>query len=196
MGSAASLTLRRTSLDKDDIAVLDDVVLTLRHDLTLGLDLGLAAEVLEDVIRVDYSLDEGLLEVAVDDTGGLRGLGAVPDRPLSHLVRARGEEGAEVHGLTHRGDDLGQGGLGPDLFTLLVDLLLALEPSQAVFKGDGDGDDGVAWGVGLCPLGDLGQVLVLLADVVSLGEVDEVDNWLGGQEEERVNGFNLGWSSC
>lgn len=172
MVGSGSLTLSRTSLDKDDIAVLDNVVLTLRHNLTLGLDLGLAAELLEDVIGVDDGLDEGLLEVAVDDTGGLRGLGAVPDRPLPHLVGARGEEGAEVHGLAHRGDDLGQGGLGPDLFALLVDLLLALEPRQTVFEGNGDGDDGVAWGVGLCPLGDLGQVLVLLADVVPLGQVD------------------------
>lgn len=132
----------------------------------------------------------------MDDTGGLRGLGAVPDRPLPDLVGACGEEGAEIHGLAHRGDDLGQGGLGPDLFALLVDLLLALEPCQTVFERNGDGDDGVAWRVGLCPFGDLGQVLVLLADVVSLGQVDEVDNWLGGEEEERVNGFNLGWYSC
>ena len=41
------------------------------------------------------------------------------------------------------------------------------------------------------PLGDFGQVLVLLADVVALGEVDEVDDGFGGEEEEWVDYFDL-----
>jgi hypothetical protein len=35
-------------------------------------------------------------------------------------------------------------------------------------------------------------MLVLLADVVFLREVDEEDDWLGSEQEERVDGFDLG----
>jgi hypothetical protein len=34
-------------------------------------------------------------------------------------------------------------------------------------------------------------MLVLLADIVLLAEVDEEDNRLGGQEEERVDDLDL-----
>ena len=43
----------------------------------------------------------------------------------------------------------------------------------------------------LDPLGDLGQVLVLLADVVLLAKVDEEDDGLGCEEEERVDDLDL-----
>ncbi len=43
----------------------------------------------------------------------------------------------------------------------------------------------------LDPLDNLGEVLVLLADVVLLREVDEEDNRLGRQEEERVDDLDL-----
>ena len=38
---------------------------------------------------------------------------------------------------------------------------------------------------------DLGQPFVLLADVVPLGEVDEVGDWLGGEELEAVDDVDL-----
>lgn len=41
------------------------------------------------------------------------------------------------------------------------------------------------------PLGDFGEVLVLLADVVALAEVDEVDDGFCGEEEEGVDYFDL-----
>lgn len=44
----------------------------------------------------------------------------------------------------------------------------------------------------LYPLGNFGQVLVLLADVVLFAEVDEEDDWLGGEEEEWVDDLDLG----
>jgi hypothetical protein len=34
-------------------------------------------------------------------------------------------------------------------------------------------------------------MLVLLSDVVFLAQIDEVDDWLGGEEEERVDDFDL-----
>ena len=43
----------------------------------------------------------------------------------------------------------------------------------------------------LDPGGDLGEVLVLLPDVVTLAQVDEVDDGLGGKEEEGVDGLDL-----
>jgi len=43
----------------------------------------------------------------------------------------------------------------------------------------------------LDPLGNLGKMLVLLADVVPLRQVDKVDDGLGRQEEERVDDLNL-----
>ena len=45
--------------------------------------------------------------------------------------------------------------------------------------------------MGLDPLNNLGQVLVLLAKVVSLAKVGQVDNGLGCKEEERVDDLNL-----
>lgn len=44
----------------------------------------------------------------------------------------------------------------------------------------------------LDPFGDLGEMLVLLADVVFFAEVDEVDDWFSGEEEEGVDDFDLG----
>lgn len=38
--------------------------------------------------------------------------------------------------------------------------------------------------MGLDPLCDLGQVLAFLAEVVFHGKVDEVDDWLGGDEAQ------------
>jgi hypothetical protein len=43
----------------------------------------------------------------------------------------------------------------------------------------------------LDPLDDLGEMLVLLPDVIPLRKVDEVDYRLGGQEEKRIDGLNL-----
>jgi hypothetical protein len=44
----------------------------------------------------------------------------------------------------------------------------------------------------LDPLCNFGKVLVLLADVVLFTQVDKVDNWLGGKQEERVYDLDLG----
>jgi hypothetical protein len=43
-------------------------------------------------------------------------------------------------------------------------------------------------------LRDLRQVFVLLADKILLAEVDEENDGLGGEEEERVDNFDL--SDC
>jgi hypothetical protein len=43
----------------------------------------------------------------------------------------------------------------------------------------------------LDPLDDLGEMLVLLPDVVSLREVDQEDAGLGRQEEKRIDDLDL-----
>lgn len=123
----ANLALGSASLEQDNVAVLDDVVLALGHDLTLGLDLGLSAQLLEHGVVVHNDLDESLFEVTVDNTGSLRGLGAITDGPLAHLIGASGEEGAKVEGFAHGRNDLGKSGLGANLLALLLDLRLVLE---------------------------------------------------------------------
>ena len=46
-------------------------------------------------------------------------------------------------------------------------------------------------GVFLYPFGDLGEMFVLLADVVFFAEVDEVDDGFGGEEEEGIYYLDL-----
>jgi hypothetical protein len=54
-----------------------------------------------------------------------------------------------------------------------------------------DGDNGVAGGVGLHPFGNLGEILVLLANIVLLAQVDEGYDRLGGKEKVRVDVLDL-----
>lgn len=127
----------------------------------------------------------------MNDTGSLRGLGAVADGPLPDLVGTGGEERAQVQRLTHGDDGLGQSRRSTNVLALLVNLRLGLETRETLFEADGDGNDGVTSGVLLDPLGNLGKVLVLLANVVPLAQVDEVDDGLGGKKEEGVDCLNL-----
>lgn len=41
------------------------------------------------------------------------------------------------------------------------------------------------------PFGDLGEMLVLLSDIVLLAEVDEVNDGFGTEEKEGIYDFNL-----
>lgn len=43
----------------------------------------------------------------------------------------------------------------------------------------------------LAPLGDLGQMLVLFPDVILLRKIDQIDDGLGAEQEERVDDLNL-----
>jgi len=189
--SSTRSRLGRTSLDQDNITVLDDVVLAFGHDLTLGLDCRFVAKLLQYFVVVDDTLDEGLFEITVDNTSGLWCLGTVPECPLSDLIGTGCEERTKVEDLAHGGNDLGQGRLGLQLLALLQSGGLGVEGGQALLEADRDWDDGVARSVLLDPFSDAWEMLVLLADVVLLAQVDEVDNWLGGKEEERVDDLDL-----
>jgi hypothetical protein len=54
-----------------------------------------------------------------------------------------------------------------------------------------DWHDWVAGCVFLDPFHDLGRMLVLFADVIFLAQVDEINDWLGCEEEKWVDDFDL-----
>lgn len=174
-----------------NITILHDILLTLGHDLALGLDLGLVTELLEGVVVENESLDEGLLEVIVDDTSSLRGLGAIADGPRSDFIRSDSEEASQLQGLAHLENNLGQSRVGANVLLLFLGLGLSLELGETRLVGHGDGDKRIALGVLVDPLDNLGKMLVLLSDKVLLRQVDEVDNGLGRQEEKRVDDLDL-----
>ncbi|KAI6768176.1 hypothetical protein HG530_006185 [Fusarium avenaceum] len=183
--------LGSTCLDVDDITILNNILLTLGHDLTLGLDLGFFTKFLECVVVENESLDEGLLEIVVNDTSGLRSLGASTDGPLSNLISSDSEEAAKLQGLAHLKNDLGQNRVDTNVLHLFLGLGLSLELSKTRLVGDRDRDKRITLGVLVDPLNDLGKMLVLLADEVLLGQVDKVDDGLGSEEEKRVDDLNL-----
>lgn len=117
----------------------------------------------------------------MDDTSRLGRLGAVADSPLADLIGSGGEKAAEVEDLAHGDDDLGEGGLDAEGLQLSLDLLLSLEAGQTLLETDGQGQNWVSSGVLLQPLCDLAEMLVLLADVVLLAEVDQVYDGLSAE---------------
>lgn len=183
--------LGSTSLDKEDIAILDDVILTLGHDLTSGLDGSFITEFAQNTVVVRNSLNEGLLEVGVNNTGRSGGLDALTDGPLANLILTSGEEAGQVENLAHGGDDLGQTRLGAQVLALLSSGGIVVHQSQTLLELSRDGQDGVTGGVGLDPFEDLGEVLVLLTNVISLTQVNQVHHRLGSEEEQRVDDFDL-----
>ena len=185
------LALSGTGLDEQDIAILDDVILALGHDLTSSLNGSFVAELTQGVVVVGNGLDEGLLEVGVDNTGGGRSLDTLTDSPLTDLISTSSKETGQVKGSTHGGDGLGQTGLGTQLLALLSSGSVIAHQSETLLEACGDGQNGAARGVGLAPLEQTGKVLVLLADVVTLAQVDQVDNGLGSEQEQRVNDLDL-----
>ena len=88
-------------------------------------------------------------------------------------------------------NDLRQGRIGANLLALLLDLFISLELSETILERDGNGNDRVTSRMLLAPLGHLGQVLVLLADVILLGQVHEVDDRLGRKQEQGVDDLDL-----
>jgi hypothetical protein len=127
----------------------------------------------------------------MNNTRSLWCLGAIPNRPLSDFVYTGGEETTQVQDLTHGGDNLRESGLDAEGLELGLDFVLGLEAREAFLEADGDGHDGVAGCVLLNPFHDFAEMLVLLSDVVFLAQVDEVDDWLGCQEEKRVDELDL-----
>lgn len=174
-----------------NISILDNVVLTFGSNLAARFQVRFRPQFLQGCERVHEGLNEGLFEICVDHTSCLRCFGSVSDGPLPYFIGADREKTAQIKNLAHRNDDLGKSGISADVLALLQSLGLGLKLSQAILKGHRDGDDRVARGVLLAPLGDLGKVLVLLPDVILLRKIDQVDHGLGAEQEERVDDLDL-----
>ena len=185
------LALGCTSLDQQNISILDNIILALGHNLSGSLGGAFVAVLLQSVIVVNNGLNESLFEIRVNDTSSSWSLDTLPDGPLSDFIRTGGEKAVQVQDMTHGSDDLGQTGLGSEVLALFLDGSVITQLGQALLEGGGDGEKRIAGRVGLDPLDNLGEVLVLLADVVPLAQVDQVHNGLGCEEEERVNDLNL-----
>jgi len=185
------LALSGTGLDEQNIAILDDVILALGHDLTGSLNSSFVTELTQGAVVVGNGLNEGLLEVGVDNTGGGRGLDTLTDSPLTDLISTSSEETGQVEGSTHGGDGLGQTGLGTELLALLSSSSVIAHQSETLLEAGGDGQNGAAGGVGLAPLEQTREVLVLLTNVVTLAQVDQVHDGLGSEQEKRVDDLDL-----
>ena len=179
------------SLDQKDIAILDDIILTLGHDFTSSLDRGFITILPKSVVVVNNCLNEGLFKVAVDYTGRGWCLGVLPDGPLADFISTSGEETGQVENLAHLHDGLGQTRFSAEPLALLLGFRLGLELGKTLLERGGDGKDRVSRGVGLNPLHEFRNILVLLTDVVLLAQVDQVDNWFSSEEEQRVDDFDL-----
>lgn len=127
----------------------------------------------------------------MNDTRRSRRLRSIPNSPLSHFIFTRRKETTQVHDFAHGRDSLGQCRFRAEFLTFLVDFGLGFEGGESFLEGDGDGEDWVAGGVFLEPFHDFGEVFVFLTEVVFFAEVDHVDYWFGGEEEERVDYFDL-----
>lgn len=101
------------------------------------------------------------------------------------------EETGQVQHLAHGDNGLWQRRLGRQSLALLFGLLVIAHQGQTLLEGGRDGDERVAGRVRLDPLGNLGEVLVLLTDVVPLAQVDHVHDWLGREKEERIDNLDL-----
>src|SRR5690606_4219346 len=128
----------------------------------------------------DLGLDEALLEVGVDDAGGLGGGGAALDGPGAGLLGPGGEVGLQAEGVEADAGDGGEAGLvgagGLEEFhgVLLVQL----------------GEVGLQLGVEEDRLGggDQGALLVLevLVGQLVLVDVEDVEEGLGGEQVQVV----------
>ena len=93
------------------VAVLHHVVLALHAGLALGAGLGDRAGLDQVVEGDDLGLDEALLEVGVDDAGGLGGGGALLDGPGAGFLGAGREVGLQAEGVEADAGEGGQAGL-------------------------------------------------------------------------------------
>ena len=88
--------------------------------------------------------------------------------------------------------NLRQTALRAQLLLLRPSFLVVRHLREPLLERDGEGDEQVAGVVRVDPGLDLGEPFVLFADVVALGEVDEVGDGFGGEEVEAVYDVDLG----
>ncbi len=116
---------------------------------------------------------------------------SLPYSPLPYLVCTGSEEASKIQLLPHGCDDLWQSRFRAELLAFFLRFSIIFEACKAFLETHGDRYYGVTRCVLLDPFGDFGKMLVLLADVVLLAKVDEVDNRLGGQQKKRIDDLDL-----
>ena len=88
-----------------DVAVGDHIVLAFEPEFA-GLARARFAPVADIIVVGDgLGADEALLEIGMDDAGGLRGFCSLLDRPGARLLRPGGEEGDEMQERVAGADD-------------------------------------------------------------------------------------------
>src|SRR5579872_2493403 len=86
------------------VAVGDDIVFSFESELARFARAGLAVQGDIVVIGDGFGADEALLEIGMDDAGGLRRLGAALDGPGARLFRSGRKEGDEMQQLVTGAD--------------------------------------------------------------------------------------------
>lgn len=121
------------------------------------------------------------------------GAGGGGQTPLLTQRREEKADGTNVEALVPNLHDLANLTLGANLLELGGEGLGVVGKlhGEALLERDREGDQEVAGGVLVDPGLDLGQPLVLLADVVALREVDQVRDGLGREEHEVVDDVDL-----
>src|SRR5271166_2029562 len=102
----------RREAEVHHVAVGDDIVLAFEPELAGLARARFAAKGRVVVVSDGLGPDEAALEIAMDDAGGLRRLGALLDRPGARLLRPDGEEGDEVQERIASADDAIEARLG------------------------------------------------------------------------------------
>lgn len=123
---------------------------------------------MEQVLALhDFCADEALLEIGVDHSGCLGGLGSLPDGPGSDLVLSSGEEVDEVQGFVAGLDDPLEHGVVLLLLGLLHFFLLLGFNENVLLIFSRVGDD-IPRHIMVDPLLDFAQPFILLIEEILL----------------------------
>ena len=173
----------------DHVAVLDHIVLALGPQQTLFLGGGHAAAG-HHLVEVDgLRPDEAPLDVGVNLSGGLGGLGALADGPGPALVLAVGQEGDQAQQLIAALDQPVQAGLlHPQVLQEHGPLVGVVQLGNVLLQLGADGQHLGPFLLGQVP--DHPEVAVVLvvgeARLVHVGGVDD------GLQAQQVGGFHNG----
>lgn len=181
----------RIELEEDDVTILHSVISSLLPILASRFSVRLGTLLLE-VLKVHHLRhDETLLKIRVNAACRLRCFRALLDGPGFHFVRTGSEEVLQLQRLVTGQDDLLQVGGRFVVFGVFLSQRIVLKICPVVLKDAREGNDGRTGIVLVHPVLDLGQPLVLLADVVGLRQIHQIDDGLRGQEQVLVQNIDL-----
>merc|ERR1719416_283621 len=180
-----------TELVEDDVTVNNLVLLPFLTVLACRLDSSLATQLLQDCEIHHLGHDELLLEIGMDAPCSLRCFVSLTDRPGAYFVRSRGEEIDEMHHVESIVDDLAHGTGSLSLLQASLARRVRLDVLKFLLKRAAIGDHRATGRVGVDPVENWLQELVLLTAVVPLIHVDREHRWLGRQQHVFVETLNV-----